>query len=858
MVVWLSAHSGDEGMRKYKYKVVENYIKIFKKVNDEVYLLLSKKDADIDGACVYLEKIQQKAIELGEFIEKEEPEVTSVIKTLEDFCELLYEIHEELLSERGLSAGSAKGRLEHGINVIENTANADIALQQVAVFLPYKASMWDSLESVWLAARSDVNCETYVIPIPYYDRNPDRTFGTMHYEGDLLPDYVPITSYEEFDFGKMHPDLIFVHNPYDQYNFVTSIHPFFYSYELKKYTECLVYIPYFATTGGMGDPQGYSPSFDVFNYIVVQSNSLKDYYKNIDKAKLLPLGSPKFDSVIKHCQNPPEPPEGWKEKMAGRKVYFYNTSLNGMLTNPLNFMKKMVYVFDTFREREDACLLWRPHPLFESTLESMVPDVLQIYKDIRDKFIDEGWGIYDTTPSIEDTIALCDVYIGDTGSSVPSLFGVAGKPIFVLNNNINELPNENDWKANVWQMHLNNYRGDTFNKHCIVAGKELFWSPNDDMHFEFYCDLPADTYPFDYGRAIEYKGRVVLIPMNAQDFLLIDKNRKIKKVPLDKKMEAPGAFRGYLIDRNYIFLLPNKYPFMVRFDMDKQELTYLTNVGEFNIFRTEDNLDVPAATWDDASSIYMLSATGEELLIIDKKSMEIEKIPTGFAGVYWGAEMERVGADEVWLNPFEGSVWKKYNFKTGASRDVNVKIEGFTGFDRFNKTGTHRWLYSSIAFNGDEMIFAPYWGNKFISMDRKTGVQTEWESPFECGYEDKSQYQINDYVGRFIHHLQNDTYSYEDYINRKYYSIDLNTKEAILEEQFFDKDEVISHSLGYANQARNLIYMCMENEVNTLIDLLNDTIIGNKHSAEEQIEEYKKINASPAGDCGEKVYEYLK
>ena len=42
------------------------------------------------------------------------------------------------------------------------------------VFLPYKASMWDSLESIWRAAYEDrEHCNAYVIPIPYADRNPD-------------------------------------------------------------------------------------------------------------------------------------------------------------------------------------------------------------------------------------------------------------------------------------------------------------------------------------------------------------------------------------------------------------------------------------------------------------------------------------------------------------------------------------------------------------------------------------------------------------------------------------------------------------------------------------------------------------
>ncbi|MBQ7479974.1 MAG: hypothetical protein IJT01_13940, partial [Selenomonadaceae bacterium] len=51
------------------------------------------------------------------------------------------------------------------------------------VFLPYKASMWDSLESVWKAAEEDKeHCNAYVVPIPYADLTPDRGVAEWHCE----------------------------------------------------------------------------------------------------------------------------------------------------------------------------------------------------------------------------------------------------------------------------------------------------------------------------------------------------------------------------------------------------------------------------------------------------------------------------------------------------------------------------------------------------------------------------------------------------------------------------------------------------------------------------------------------------
>ena len=50
---------------------------------------------------------------------------------------------------------------------------ADSVIRREVVFLPYKASMWDSLESVWKRYEDDPLVDAYVIPIPYYDKNPD-------------------------------------------------------------------------------------------------------------------------------------------------------------------------------------------------------------------------------------------------------------------------------------------------------------------------------------------------------------------------------------------------------------------------------------------------------------------------------------------------------------------------------------------------------------------------------------------------------------------------------------------------------------------------------------------------------------
>lgn len=117
------------------------------------------------------------------------------------------------------------------------------------VFLPYKAAMWDSLESIWKASIADPeHCHSYVIPIPYADRNPDGTVKEWHNERNLFPGYVPTLDCETFDLEALHPDVIFIHNPYDSCNQFNRN-----SIQLRKLGAC----PKPLETRGFGDSASF-------------------------------------------------------------------------------------------------------------------------------------------------------------------------------------------------------------------------------------------------------------------------------------------------------------------------------------------------------------------------------------------------------------------------------------------------------------------------------------------------------------------------------------------------------------------------------------------------------------------------
>lgn len=444
-------------MRKAQKKQAEDFIRLLGQAHLEIKKALEAKK--FETARELLEQCQDGAIELGNRIEEQEGEGFVTVSFLEKYCELVYQIHEEIWQKQMMNPGKVYKSLKKQLIQIENSVKNDISMRIEAVFLPYKASMWDSLESVWKAADEDPDCDAYVIPIPYFDRNPDGSFGPMHDERHDYPDNVPVTDYESFDFAAHCPDMIFIHNPYDENNYVTSVHPFFYSSNLKKYTEKLVYISYFIL--GDVDLENEEAIKEMAHFVttpgvvnadkvVVQSENMRQAYvkamvmvtgehtRGYWEEKILGLGSPKIDKVMATRKEDVEVPEDWMkviEKKDGswKKIIFYNTSVSALLNHNEKMNAKIKDVLQVFKEnQEEVALLWRPHPLIEATIKSVRPRLWEEYKEIVDGYRSEGWGIYDDSPDLDRAVALCDAYYGDP-SSVVQLCRKAGVPVMIQN-----------------------------------------------------------------------------------------------------------------------------------------------------------------------------------------------------------------------------------------------------------------------------------------------------------------------------------------------------------------------------------------------------------------------------------------
>lgn len=471
---------------------------------------------------------QNGAIKIGESLEKEDKDrYKDTVHKLEDYCETVY-----MLNDKETVTPEDTAELDDIADDVSDVISSIKPRLKVA-FFPYKAEMWDSLESFYLAAREDPECDAFLVPIPYYEYERESREAHVRYDFDRFPKDEDPVPYNTFDHTDGSIDIAYIHNPYDDHNLVTSVHPSYYSRELKKYVRKLIYTPYFVTAGFMADDQLNLPVYENADYIILQSEYAKrsckgTYYYD----RILPFGSSKFDMIINKCNKGVEMPEEWKEILGNRKTLMLNTSINDLLRSNEATISKLEYFFDLIKKNKDLAVIWRPHPLLESTFRSMRPEMLERYEKLKQSFIDEKVGVLDTTPEIANTVAIADGYIGAGASSVINLFGAAGKPVFIFNNTLREPVSREDRRKVPFQM--DHFRGKLYLRPMNM--NSIFTiSLNDPEHeLKYEGSIPdVQNWTFSLFGPFLVGDKLYFSPCFAEDAVSYD--------PVMKKIETLGS-----------------------------------------------------------------------------------------------------------------------------------------------------------------------------------------------------------------------------------------------------------------------------------------------------------------------------
>lgn len=274
---------------------------------------------------------------------------------------------------------------------VDKSANArecgEIEKKKIVVFLPVMAKWWNTMEPLWRAYSENPVYEVHVLPIFYYDCDFAGNIYDRHDERALFPEYVQVSDCEKFDFAGIHPDVIVMQVPYDGHSTAMTVHDFFYSANLQKFTDELIYVPYLDMDAPAepGDKactaiKDFIQQEGVFNAdrVVIKDKALRDFYvesliemTGADTASFWNQKVVELESAVNELENTRDGSEsaGAKRKLwaeheddkwstflreyAGRKVIIYHITLGFLLRDRDRSIDKIKRSLKIFEEAGD-------------------------------------------------------------------------------------------------------------------------------------------------------------------------------------------------------------------------------------------------------------------------------------------------------------------------------------------------------------------------------------------------------------------------------------------------------------------------------------------------------------------------
>lgn len=700
------------GIRK---RILESFHTMKEAQEIAVNMLLNGQTADAGGLLL---QCQEGAQKIGESIEQSEGEGTGAVSCLEEYCEILYQISR---STDGRQVAVYRDQLDRILQLAEYEVKEHLPVDRLkVVFLPYKASMWDCMESVWEAADVDPECEALVVPIPYYEKNGQGSIVRECYEGGLFPKDVPVIPYRAYHLEEEQPDIVYIHNPYDGGNTITTVHPDYYSSNLKKYTGLLVYIPYYICGNGpLPDCHLSLPAYEYVDKIIVQDEEkVKNLLDFVPEDKIVVLGTPKVDRIRKLNQKKDEIlengiPQEWREKIRGKKVILYNISVTGILRNSKYAMDKIRYVLSCFEGREDVVVWWRPHPLLEATLQSALPALYGEYMEIKRAFAGSRNGILDETGDAAVAAVIADAYLGENTTSLMHYFGVLGKPVMYTNWEITE-DNKKDREflnVSTWYQEGNSI---FFVPTNVDMGRDLYQIDLKDGSIERVMTLPGtpDHIWGCYYGIKKVQNKIIMAPYNTEDIYIYDTDKKQgTKMVLSEAKDNIKLFDEIVEYKGVAFLLPGRYPALVRVDMDTLEVCeYKECVKTFQRENKEEHM-FQWAYFVKGEYLYLAGMNESRILIFNMEdgSYEIKAIgdyPYGYCRLLYDGTY-------FWLGAFKTNRIVRWEEKSGCTKEYSYPME---------QEPSNEWVYYvSLVDCGAEIKLCFAFSFDIISLNKTTG-----------------------------------------------------------------------------------------------------------------------------------------
>ncbi len=792
-----------------------------------------------------------KSIENSKEIKKVLENCLTIISDVEQILSYEYDENEAIF-DRIANYKNSLVNFEYNIDdvvdelqYINNFILQKVEIHYEVIFLPYKAAMWDCFESIWQEFRNDFKYSTRVIPIPYYENQVGSDEKVLKYEIDRYPENVEVMNFEEYPLKEMKPDIIFIHNIYDDENIVTSVHPNYYTEKLKEVTDNLIYVPYYIL-GGNEILGRFSPySMRNIDKIIVQSDLIANslVLENINREKILPLGTPKADKVIKKHN---DFLKLGQNVVDGKKIIFLNTSISSILKYNDIVFQKLERIFEIFENRDDCILLWRPHPLIVATLTSMRPNLLIEFQKILQKFEKLENAIYDTSSDISEAVVISDAYIGEESSSVIHLFGVLGKPIFALDH-----------------LNIDNNRLSYFAVDAQKIGEQVYFSDisknalmkldMNRLEISHISEIPNEFINGKvlYNKIISVGENLVLSPAYANELAIYNTvDKKIKKVKIDLAKMRIGnfaKFRNVRLYKNKLYLSPLGFSTIMVYDFVMNKVDYIEPFAQImsqlklsqllsNVFEISKN------------NIYFNIKDTGTLFEFNLNNNKLKRYDADKSITFKNAVMDK---NDLWLTADKSIIKFDTNKKTYEYYKLGEEIS-----NNCSNVNISHMNFDEILDLDDYIFVSSTVCGVYIRLDKKS----KEVAIMNFGLQIKGYTRLVPKMHFFMIKYSSTEILVHSAIDKKFYLLNLleNTHKAldvkIPNNNLAGKD--INEYFGPVSSVSP--FVCSESNYTDIGNFIDNVVREELTVKDKQIEEYSKVVKNINGDAGKIIKEELE
>lgn len=214
-----------------------------------IHEILLNKDSGLsyEDIITYLSELQNNIVSFGTLTESIKGEDCNTVKLLEQYLEVIYKVAKYVQKFDGNKYAECDEEVKDTFASISEAIDSEIVNRRSVLFLPVKAKHFGSMRMAYEMEAATPDTDVYVMPLPYYYKEYDGSFkDEMHIDTEeFIKANIPVTDYSRFDLSLLCPEKIYINSAYDEYNMAVSVDTRFYARNVKKYTEKLIYIPYF-------------------------------------------------------------------------------------------------------------------------------------------------------------------------------------------------------------------------------------------------------------------------------------------------------------------------------------------------------------------------------------------------------------------------------------------------------------------------------------------------------------------------------------------------------------------------------------------------------------------------------------